>query len=628
MPKLLFSSPRSRRVLQNCALAVLLGLTANSASGREKLELRHQAIELPGPPAAIVAADVNQDGLQDLVVVVVYTVWDEIGIEETTEMDQVEGLVEVLTIVPALLDHRELFVFLGTENGSYRSAGRPLPLDSSVLSIEAGPTAAPIVVLTDTGISLLRPADFEGAEPQSQTALDDPVDQGPESEDSGAPNQPTPFVLQPHIASRPVLAGTSAFIPRLGLMRDLNGDGELDLLFPAPHAFEIYLTTEDGLASTPSSRWSLPSDPTDASPRQRHYPLPKVRDTDGDGQPELLLLHPDRGWREFYLAQNSGNGQFSPALQPLGDPDTRNWLEEDPPGAGGNPGESQNRNGSGEDGSEESSENSSDDSSDAEDSFEIVLFDDIDGDGRAEFLAQRQIDQESEGMRQELAEAKRPNFAYRVHQQGADKTPATEPSLEFSAEGYAFDGGDEVALPGGFQDLDGDGDQDLVTITLDFSLLQAVKILATRQIGIGLDFHIWCQEGSGGLGGLGGSGSFRRVSGLDLSGKFNLDLNHLRIQQLSQFKGDFDGDGRQDFLQMGRGKKISIHRGREGCAYPPSPDLTLTLEEPPRDLSLVQVRDLDADSLSDLLVIHPLETSNPGVTSPVRLDLYLSGGGK
>ena len=42
----------------------------------------------------------------------------------------------------------------------------------------------------------------------------------------------------------------------------------------------------------------------------------------------------------------------------------------------------------------------------------------------------------------------------------------------------------------------------------------------------------------------------------------------------------------------------------------------------------MQVSDFDADGLTDLLVIQPQKVTEPGVTPPVRLDLYLSGGGR
>ena len=55
-----------------------------------------------------------------------------------------------------------------------------------------------------------------------------------------------------------------------------------------------------------------------------------------------------------------------------------------------------------------------------------------------------------------------------------------------------------------------------------------------------------------------------------------------------------------DFLQVGRGRTVTIHRGQDGCRYPSQPDLTVKLEASPLDLSLVRVQDLDADGLSDL----------------------------
>ena len=65
----------------------------------------------------MVAADLNGDGLRDLAVVLAFTRWGEIGVEESVEMDDVEGLVEVLTVIPSLVDHRELRVFAGRPGG-------------------------------------------------------------------------------------------------------------------------------------------------------------------------------------------------------------------------------------------------------------------------------------------------------------------------------------------------------------------------------------------------------------------------------------------------------------------------------------------------------------------------------
>ena len=120
-------------------------------------------------------------------------------------------------------------------------------------------------------------------------------------------------------------------------------------------------------------------------------------------------------------------------------------------------------------------------------------------------------------------------------------------------------------------------------------------------------------------------GAFKPVTGLDLSGSFRVDLASLTLRSLPSFGGDFDGDGRVDFVQLGRGKQVSIHTGRPGCAFPASPDLTLKLRQEAAHLGLVRVRDLDGDGRSDLMVVQPGAAPERGVTPPARLDLYLSG---
>ena len=193
------------------------------------------------------------------------------------------------------------------------------------------------------------------------------------------------------------------------------------------------------------------------------------------------------------------------------------------------------------------------------------------------------------------------------------------PRSELVAVGHAFHGGGEIALPGGFQDLDGDGRQDLVTVRLDFSLLQAARVLTTKRVSIALDFGLFCQAADG---------RFREVRGLDLGGTLQLDLDDLRIERLAQFAGDFDGDGRADFAQIGRGREVTIHRGRPGCVYDKAPDWRLTLDEPPGDLSLLQIADWNTDGRSDLLLIRklPVVAGAPQEERQrVALDLYLSG---
>ncbi len=559
------------------SLILAAALTADAAP-RERLDLRPVSLELPAAPAAIIPADLDGDGRRDLVVAVAYTEWDQIGIEESARMDDVEGvrpagLVEVLTIVPALQDRREVRLFLAGETG-YRPAA-VLELDRSVLSLAAGPEGLPAVALTDDGLSALV---LEG----------------------GA------LVLEPLLADRPVLAGSGTFVPELEMVHDLDGDGREDLLLPAADGAAVYLAAEDRLR--PAARLQLAEDRLARWGEVRHYPLPEVRDVDGDRRPDLVMAHHQRRWELFHVLRNAGSGRFE-TIGPLAD---------------GRPCRNEACLAQDED-KDEDEDQAEEEEEDADEVRhpEIIFFGDLDGDGRAEYVTQEELTDDDAGWRQEIKEAKNPPFLYRFHRARPDLSIAPQPYHELRAVGYSFagEGGDgeeeEIRLPGGFQDLDGDGRLDLVALTLDFSLLQAVRILTVQSLSIGIDFHLWCQDTVG---------RFRPVSGLDLSGKFRLRLDDLRLGQLSQFAGDFDGDGRADFVQMGRGKTVTIHRGRAGCSYPAAPDLTIELAEPPRDLGLVQVRDLDGDGLTDLLIIQPQRVDEPGVTPPVRLDLYLSGG--
>lgn len=542
------------------ALTLLVLSTDPVQARREKLALRAESVDLPGAPSSVVAADVNGDGLRDLAVVLAFTGWGEIGVQESVKMDDIEGLVEVLNVIPALVDRRELRLFLGRPGGGFSPASQALPLEPYVLSLEEGPPGTPVLALTDDGISVLR---LRGAE----------------------------LALEPLIRERPVLAGTGTFLPNLGLARDLDGNGRLDLLLPTAEGASIYLSGPEGLLAEPAARLRFPLDDLQGSRRDgrggrgglsRFHPIPETRDVDGDHLPDLILRHASGEWNGFRVLRNRGGGRFSDPVAPLGEfQETR------------------------------------------KDGPKVGHFGDLDGDGRAEYAT---LEEKGPGddasFRQEMKHAKRPKFLYRLHHSRPDLGMEPKPYQQFEAEGYSMsdsDGEDgEIRLPSGFLDLNGDGRLDLVAMTLDFSMLQAVKVLTVRRIGIELDIHVQCQ---------GAGGKFAPVKGLDLSGKFNLNLNNIKqTRQVMQFAGDFDGDGRADFTQMGRGRTVTIHRGRQDCSYPAQPDLSLQLRDEPRDLALVQVRDLDGDTLADLLVIQPQAVKEAGVSPPVRLDLYLSRG--
>ncbi len=508
-----------------------------------------QSLRLPGMPAAVIPADVDGDGHEDLVVLVAYRKWEDVAEFEQSSFHGIEGLVEVMSVVTSLLDRRELRVYPGTADGSgFGPQLASLELPTSVHALEAGPPSAPLVALTDDGVAAVRLEEEDG---QARLAL------------------------APLLASVTSLSGSDTFYSGLRLLHDLDGDGRVDLLLPTPDGWSLYRGTDSGFDSEPMTRVAVDrveedEDEEDEDGR-RHPILPEVKDVNGDRRPDLVVFGVPGSGPLVYL--NASRGSFAPGIE----------LELEG------------------------------------DHGEIVFVGDLDGDGRAEVVSQKELEKyDDPTWRQEVEEAKRPLSAYGLYRLGKDLATAPEPYRDFQAVGYTFSDTDDedIQLPGGFQDLDGDGRLDLVSITLDFSLLPMVmRVLTTRRISLRMDFQVWCQaEG----------GRFSAVPDLDLSGRFKIDLENLKVKHLSQFAGDFNGDGRADFVQMGRGRKVTIHSGGPGCRYPRKPDRKIVLEREPKHLGLVRILDLDANGRSDLYFVYPEDVAAKGETMPARVDIYLS----
>ena len=537
---------RLRLVAVGVLVAGWLGVAGGGAAegaGRG-LGFRLWSVELPGAPVEVIAADVDGDGRMDLVVVVNVSEWTQKEVQDSSEMSQVKGLVDAMTIIPAIDDRREVRVFLGRAEGGYRALA-PMTLPLSVLAMEAGPKGCPVVALTDEGISVLRV------------------------------RQDGTVGLEALIADPPVLAGSGTFVSNVGLMHDVNGDGIPDLLLPARDGLAVYLGTAAGLSTQAVARVPVPGEAYSSADELRHgYPLPEVADADGDGRPDLVFQDPEHLWDRVWVVRNAGGGRFLPPVE---------VALRGKPAAGGH---------------EE----------------RPVYFGDVDGDGIAEVVTQQDINPKVKGVRAEIRQANEPLNRYRFYHLDRELRVAAQPYLSLDAQGYAFEGEE---LAGGLQDLNGDRRLDLLTVTLDLSVWKAMRVLVTKSLNLTVDFHVWCQDKAGG---------FRFVKGLDLAGHFRFSLNDLKMSQLALFAGDFDGDGRADFVQLGRGKEVSVHLGRPDCSFPADPDYVLKLRDEPKDIALVKVRDLDGDGRADVMIVDPRPPSEPGLPPPVRLDLYLSGG--
>jgi len=499
----------------------------------------------------IIPTDVDSDGRQDLLIVLAYTEFESIGI------DRVEEMVQITTVIPALFDRREVRVFLAQPDGSYEMAGEPLPLERA-LAVDAGPEGLPPLVLTDDGVAQII------FDPEA-----DPV-----------------LRLEPLIEDPPVFAGSKSFFSRLEWVMDLDGDGDRDILLPALEGPAVYLNRGGRIDTQPAQRLTLPGDSREGS--QRNYPLPEVKDVNGDGVPDMLVSSRYQSHEESHVFLGSAEG-FAPIYRgdapcPLGESALRRVDEQ---------GEVSSR-----------IEN-------------LVHVGDLDGDGRAEIVTQQQIElPDDAGMRRGMKDAKRPHFNFGVHRLRDDLQVDGRPYTKFEAVGYSIDAKFGAVDFSQFVDLDADGRIDLITVTIDFSIFGMLKALATKRLTIGLEFHVWAQQQDGG---------FRKVEGLDLTEKLRLDLRRLRIGSFAQFKGDYDGDGRIDFVHFGRGKRITIHRGQPGCRYPDKPDLVLQLEEVPQDLELIRVADYDGDGRSDFSITRLLPLDRSDASAPARVDFYLSG---
>ena len=542
----------------------LVAVLATPAAGAKPVDLalRRVDLDLPGPPAAIVPADLNRDGRADLVIVVAYTRWGAIS------RDHVEDAIAVTEVVPALFDVREARGFLARPDGTY-AATAPLVLPASVLAVAPGSKGQAVLALTDDGVSRL-----------DWTADAEPT----------VPGSPGTLALAPLLDEPSAFARSGAFLPDLEFARDVDADGLVDVLVPTPGGVAVHRGLADGgLVAAASFRGRLTSDETvDAGGAAvRFVPVPDVSDLDGDGTPDLVVSDFDASPQRVGIARGLGEGRFaSPQTIDLGclvPPPAPNQAtaENDGPTRGAA-------------------------------SRRVAWLGDLDGDARAEIVTREDVDTGKSDVQQ----AKKPVMTYRVHRLRADLGVETTPARTFEAVGYAFSGGFRDAVDLEFLDLDGDRRKDLVTITLDFSIFQALRALTAKKVSIGLEFHVAAQRPDG---------TFVPVGGQTLDEKLKLDLNRFQISRMGQFQGDFDGDGIVDFIHLGRGKTVTIHRGRAGGKYPDRPDLSISLDEEPDDLMLVRVADWNGDGRSDLAVTRPLPPPEPGASAPVRLELRLSG---
>src|SRR4029077_1188918 len=152
---------------------------------------------------------------------------------------------------------------------------------------------------------------------------------------------------------------------------------------------------------------------------EHRYPLPEVADVTGDGRPDLIFRDPVKRWRSVWVSRNAGQGHFLPAVEVVlgtGDPKAP----------------------------------------------APVWMGDLEGDGRAEVVFRQSLDDPKRGgMRQELEKARQPHGRLTFRRLSKDLAPEKVVYRTFDITGWGLEGFEpestDIELPGGFQDLNGDG---------------------------------------------------------------------------------------------------------------------------------------------------------------------------
>src|SRR5262245_18115145 len=119
------------RRIGHLILVLLVSLTAE-ARAAEKLSLLDQSLELPGVPIETLSPDLDGDGFTDLVVVVGGSSWGETAFSQEAKLDDTGTFVDVLTVVPTVLDRRQLLLFRGLPQGGFEAAPKALDLGEGV----------------------------------------------------------------------------------------------------------------------------------------------------------------------------------------------------------------------------------------------------------------------------------------------------------------------------------------------------------------------------------------------------------------------------------------------------------------------------------------------------------------
>jgi hypothetical protein len=453
---------------------------------------------------------------------------------------------------PILLERRSLHRLVLGDQG-WHPTGPGLTLEQTAFALEDGPPFAPSLLFEANGVSAIRwDAENDKLFLERLIEISWPIDRVRE------------------------FPGVTSWTS------DFNGDGRRDLILPGLSGYEIYLARENSFPETADTKLPDPTFMEPSAGRWPALPIPRLVDLDGDGRIDLVFRGSlDAGPEGLIVQMGHGDGNFDPPVM------TRYSCFPPPPST----------------------------REDEEPKWSFGDLIDLNRDGRFELVLQHERRPEKDGIRASLRAARDPEFLLAIHEFDTENRFRPQPARRLEFTGYPVTGSWADFSSGMFRDLDGDERPDLVTITLDFSMLQAVRIVTTKKLSIGVNFQVRRQEEDG---------SFTPVPSGGLQDKLKVDLGDFELRRIAQFSGDLDGDGFVDFVKTKPGRTIDVHRGSDNARYPESPDLVLDLDRSLQNAESLEIVDLDGDGHDDIWVVETEAVEEAGVTPKNWLVIHRS----
>ncbi|MCZ7582133.1 MAG: VCBS repeat-containing protein [Deltaproteobacteria bacterium] len=194
---------------------------------------------------------------------------------------------------------------------------------------------------------------------------------------------------------------------------------------------------------------------------------------------------------------------------------------------------------------------------------------DLDGDGHGDFV----LSKFGGGLRDYQTEI-------RVFRGGAGGLPA-DPTYTLKTKG--FSGSLE------FPDADGDGKSDLVSPSVEITVLALIKFFTTKRVRI--DYNLYR---------CGGASLYSLKPDYGTSVTFDLDdTGNFGVTGVPPFFGnDFDGDGKPDLLRGTDRDEIGVFLGTGGAAFADDPAWNASLTAPQQ----IVIDDLQRDGRADIIL--------------------------